>query len=621
MNKRILRKELAFVILLLFSEICLAQNLQMNESKEKDLLRSNIEQMDSQEKVFLSPPPSFDLRNVNGTNYTTSIKDQQGGTCWCFSTMASMESNLLITDKWKSSGEYGLPDLSEYHMDWWNGFNNYNNDDDPHGNGLNVHYGGDFLIASAYLSRGEGAIREIDTPGDAFNSTPHRSYPSYHYYYPKNIEWLTAGPHLENLSIIKEVIMTKGAIATYHCSAEDYKYNGGTYWAFYQPPGSNFSNQHNVVIIGWDDNKITSAPLSGAWLIKDSRGDFGPEHGYYWISFYDYNCCQHPYQGAVSFQDVELLKYNSIYYHDYHGWRSTIRSVEKAFNKFVATTNETLKAISFFAAQDDITFDAIIYDSFENGSLKKALSSFSGSINYKGFHTIELATPIPLQKGSDFYIYLYLSEGGQPIDRTSFASPIGDRNRVIVTSIANPRESYYLNGSTWYDLYNYSFIDPTWNHTANFCMKALCSTNDSQPYLYVTPRSINIEDIKPGSTVTFIIQISNFGAKNSILNWNIAKSANWGSWTFMPSQGSLPYNSTINVTVTVVVPTIKNKPFLGSVVVKDIDHLVYQYVNINLKTPLNTQLLLKNNFLENFLNLRINFKIVQENRSITRLNS
>jgi len=613
MKNRIVRNGVTLVLLFLFIDIGIAQNIRTIDSKLLDTSYYEIEQMDDQQKSFLfNPPSSFDLRNVNGNNYTTSVKNQQGGTCWCFSTMASLESNLLMTNIWSASGEFGSPDLAEYHLDWWNGFNIFNNDDDLGGDGLHVHVGGDFLLASAYLSRGEGAVREIDTPGDPCNTTPFRKYPTYHFYYPKNIEWFSAGSNLENINIIKETIMTKGAIATMHCNDDEFMCDYGSYKAFYQPPGSNFSGQHNVVIIGWDDNKITPATnatnnKTGAWLCKNSHFELG----YYWISFYDFSCCQHPYQGAVSFHDVELLKYNSIYYHDYHGWRDTIRSADKAFNKFIAKANETLKAVSFFTAEDNLGFDVIIYDSFENGSLKNRLSSKSGTILYKGFHTIELDSTVPLQKGSEFYIYLSLSEGGQPIDRTSFVTSIGDKNRAIVNSRANPDESYYLIGSTWYDLYDYSFLDPTWNHTANFCIKALCINNDKKPFLVADPDGIEMQSIPPGDTVTFNIKISNFGDINSILNWNITNWPKWwgSSWTFTPHNGSLSHNSTVNVTVKVTLPEKKNKLFPGDIIIADVDDPNdYDDVWVRLTTSSSSLCIFKHSILDNMLILREHFR-------------
>jgi len=538
--KDFIKKGIPFFIMLLFI------GTNVFSAEENDSLISGLNEV-----KISQLPETFDLRNYNGENYVSSVKHQNGGTCWTFGAISSIESNLMMTGMWNKIEGENEPNLAEYHLDWWNGFNTFDNKDDQDGSGLEVHYGGDYRVTSAYSSRGDGIVREID--GQSFSESPELFNPSYHLYYPRDIEWYTVGENLENIDLIKQTIMEEGVIGTCLCIGGSSLLN----WTHYYR-GSADPN-HAVSIVGWDDNRITIAHEPGAWLCKNSWGaDWGLD-GYFWISYYDIHSGHHDEMGAVSFQNVEPLAYSNIYYHDYHGWRATKQDSSEAFNSFIATDNEPVSAVSFFTAVHNVNFEVKIYDDFIDNELQNELISKSGFIPNSGFHTFDLPNSIDLKIGDKFYVYLSLSDGGQPYDCTSEIPVLlgATSAGTTVKSDANPGESFYMDESrNWVDL-------TTFDDSANFCIKALVPKKSD---LYVDG-NIYLNNAQSGSVVKTEAFIENVGVSFSKLNWEISEYPDWGKWSFSQSDGNglLPEFNEFSINISVEIPDEKNSNLDGEI--------------------------------------------------------
>lgn len=461
---------------------------------------------------------SYDLRD---RDLVTPVKSQKSGTCWCHGTMSGVEGDLLVTGNWRSAGESGDPNMAEYHLSWYSGFacawnyDLYPNVEDP--NGVPDHYGGDYKIFAAYMSRLDGPIREKDAPGDTERQIPTKtqcpfSKSTYRKWYVPDINWYFidgdgSQGSLEHIDSIKNALKTSGVMPTNYCvkrnpNTFDYKCNKDNKVFQYQKFNTNNEANHSVAIVGWDDDVYGKKSgyddtPKGAWLVKNS---WGRSQDYFWISYYDKHCCRNAEMSVVSFHNIIPLPYTGVYYHDYHGWRDTLTSSKEGFNKFVADNNadEYMVAISFITTVMHDEYTVKVYDKFVNGELQDELATATGKITHPGYHTRDLNRPVTLKDGDDFYIYVGFKDGFQAYDRTC-SPPVltieQPEAAPIVRSKAAADQSYYRTSATaeWKDLSKYqesirvdgNTIDVT--GTQNLCIKGFVI--DTMPVSIFNPEA------------------------------------------------------------------------------------------------------------------------------------
>lgn len=106
-----------------------------------------------------SIPTSYDLRNVNGKNYVTPVRDQGNlGICWSFATAGSLESHLLKTSDTTYTNSSKL--ISERQIDYLtsrNGIKDYKSEYVSFVN-RSLGDGGNFYISTIALANGVSAI-------------------------------------------------------------------------------------------------------------------------------------------------------------------------------------------------------------------------------------------------------------------------------------------------------------------------------------------------------------------------------------------------------------------------------------------------------------------------------
>ena len=388
-------------------------------------------------------PSHYDLRDYG---YVTPVKDQgDGGNCWAFAALASLESCIL-----KASGEVldlseeNLKNLMAHYSDY--GFKDWM----PNG-------GGNKGMAVAYLVSWLGPLNESD---DIYDDLSHISPVLESIMHVQNVLYLKRNNATDN-DAIKQAILDYGAVSTsmYYDIAR--VYNGKIYHYYTGDENVN----HDVAIVGWDDNfYIPGAPGRGAWIAKNSWGEswLSQYHtgGYFYISYYDKAFARPGTYSSLTFILNDTIHFDRNYQHEVSGptdyFYNTVNTVMYE-NAYYAMDNEFLAAVSTYF-NTDTQWEVLVYVN----SLLQIVQNGSAT---PGYFTVNLDYPIPLAKGDLFEIIFRIAVDGD------VGFPISEYMSLNKLTYS-PNMSFvsYDDGKTWYDLYDLIHYYPSpyyFNHHYN----------------------------------------------------------------------------------------------------------------------------------------------------------
>lgn len=357
-------------------------------------------------------PRRYDARE---DGLVTPVKNQANtGACWSFAAISAAETSAVRSGFENISSV----DYSEAHLTWFGLRSLTDNENDPtHGDGIfcDSPYtdGGNWMRSVFALARWSGAELESNAPFNGFpeamgNYGEENRYASYAHL--QNSKYISP----DDESGIKQAIFENGSItASFYYSQSFLNYSDAGA-AYYQKSVTN--TNHTAVIVGWDDdfskeNFKRSPERDGAWLVKNSWGEYWGTDGYCWVSY-----CDTSLSCFVTYEMKSADNYDNIHQYDgfgYKGWAYiTGESKMSMANIFSADSLEALKAVSFYTVQNDVDYTVRIYTNLKENDLPtdgRLAAEKSGHLDHRGYYTIELDDPVAIRESSRYSVVVSIS--------------------------------------------------------------------------------------------------------------------------------------------------------------------------------------------------------------------
>lgn len=380
-----------------------------NNNKAKDgTIPQQYQFSGTQLPISYSLPTAYSLVDKG---IITPVKDQGNlNNCWAFAGISVLESKLY------SMGLSEL-DLSEEHL---NHFSTKKAD----GTGWQRDYtdGGYSYSVMGYLTSWSGSRTEQQVP---YRSGDNKTFQELNQK-GRTAFGTTGIMYLDkNINTVKQALYTYGAVDANYNDNEKYHNNDKT---AYCEPTAKPSNEpyygHGVTIVGWDDsysrtnfNSAYQPNKDGAWLAKNSWGDYNSMGGFFWISYEDYYLFSDTFSPAFVITSVDTsISNKKIYQNEIDGTTYDMKLSYVSDNK-KSYVNDITYINKFDFSDDYKKLSSIVFESqamgadytvhyipLENGVPTANKESWvqlaNGVVDYSGYITAEASYNVPAGTGA-----------------------------------------------------------------------------------------------------------------------------------------------------------------------------------------------------------------------------